>query len=129
MSEKHKKTCKDWNYFENLHNLSSAFTGCVSVSALNSLIAFHVGIKSSAIGLKIHAITTRIRNYKSIIKKKKKNFDKIVLLGKAMLDTIEILISKALIDLYIGHDKFSSVNNALKNINKSKKKWKTLKLL
>ena len=97
-----------------LRNLASAFTGCVSVSVLNSLISFHVSIKSSTIGLKIHAITTRIRNYKSIIKKKKKNFDKIVLLRKAMLDTIEILISKALIDLYIGHDNFSSVNNVLR---------------
>ena len=37
-----------------------------------------------------------------------------MLLRKAMLDTIEILISKALIDLYIGHDNFSSVNNVLR---------------
>ena len=43
--------------------------------------------------------------YKSIIKKKKKSHDKIVLLGKANLNTIEILISKALIDSYIIHER------------------------
>ena len=36
--------------------------------------------------------------YKSIIKKMKKNDDKIVWLGKDKLNTIEVLDSKALID-------------------------------
>ena len=51
--------------------------------------------------------------YKSIIKKKK-NFDKIVLLAKTKLNSIEILIYEALIDWYISHDKFVSVNNVFK---------------
>ena len=37
-----------------------------------------------------------------------------MLLGKAKLDTIEVLISKALIDSYISHDEFVSVNNLLR---------------
>ena len=47
--------------------------------------------------------------YKSIIKKKKKKHNKIVLLGKDTLNTIEVLISKALIDSYISHEEFVSV--------------------
>ena len=47
----------------------------------------------------------------SIIKKKKKKHDKLVLLGKSKLKTIEILISTALIDSYVSHDYFFSVNN------------------
>ena len=35
-------------------------------------------------------------------------------LGKAKLDTIKALISKALIDSYISHDKFVSINNVLR---------------
>ena len=45
-----------------------------------------------------------LEKYKSIIKKKKKKHDKIVLLGKSKLNTIEVLISKVLIDSYISHD-------------------------
>ena len=37
-----------------------------------------------------------------------------MLLGKNKLDVIEVLISKALINSYINHDEFVSVNNVLK---------------
>ena len=42
---------------------------------------------------------------KSIIKQKKK-YDKVVLLGKDMLNTIKLIISRALIDSYVSHDEF-----------------------
>ena len=42
------------------------------------------------------------------------NHDKIVLLGKDDLNTVDGLISKASIDSYISHDEFVSVNNLLK---------------
>ena len=70
-----------------------------------------VGFASSAVGSEICAITARIKKYNSIIEKKCKRHDKILLLAKAKLDTIEVLISKALIDLYINHGEFVSVNN------------------
>ena len=56
----------------------------------------------------------RNQKYKSIIKKKEKKHDKIVLLGKEKLNTIEVLVSKALIDSYIRHEKFVTVNNVLR---------------
>ena len=59
-----------------------------------------------------------------MIKKKKKKHDKIVLLGKDKLNTIEVLISKSLIDLYISHEEFVSVNNVLREYNKIKKEIK-----
>ena len=43
-------------------------------------------------------ITTAIKKYKTLIKKKRKRYDKIVLLAKSKLNNIEVLISKALID-------------------------------
>ena len=113
MSEKYKKTCKYLHYVENLFTLVSTVTGCVSISAYASLVRVLVSITSSAIRLKIWTITAGIKQYKSIIKKKKKKHDEIVLLGKDKLTTIEVLISKALIDSYISHDEFVSVNNVL----------------
>ena len=43
-----------------------------------------------------------------------------MLLGKTKLDTNEVLISKALINSYISHNKLVSVNNVLRGYNKSK---------
>ena len=51
-----------------------------------------------------------IKKQKSIIQKKKKKHDKIVLLAK--LNIIEVFISKPLINLVISHDEFVLINNA-----------------
>ena len=124
MSEKHKKTCKYLNYVEHLLILVSTVTGCISISAFASLVCVPVGITSSAVGLKLCAVTVRIKKYKSIIKKKNKKYVKIALLGKYKLDTIEFLISKALIDSYISHDEFVSANNVLREYNEMKEEIK-----
>ena len=42
------------------------------------------------------------------------------MLGKSKLNSIEIQISEALIDSYISHDEFVSVNNVLREHNKMK---------
>ena len=122
MSEKYKKTCKYLNYVENLLILAATATGCVSVSAFASLICVPVGITSSAVGINICAIIAGIKKYKSIIKKAKKKHDKIVLLGK--LNIVEVLFSMALIDSYINHDEFVSVNNVLREYNEMKNEIK-----
>ena len=72
--------------------LASTITGCISISAFASLIGILIGIISTAIGLKIFAITVGIKKYKSIIKKKKKKHDKIVLLAKSKLNSMEMYV-------------------------------------
>ena len=46
--------------------------------------------------------------------------------GKDKLNTIEVLISKALIDSYISHDELFSVNNVLREYYQMKKETKYL---
>ena len=104
--------------------LASTVTVCVSISAFPSLVCVPVRITSSAIGLKICAIIAGTKNYKSIIKKKKKKHDGTVLLGKNKLDTIEVLISKAFVDSYISHDEFVSVNNVLREYDEMEEEIK-----
>ena len=61
ISKKHKKVCATLNYIEYFLILDSAITGCVSISAFASLVGIPIGITSSAIGLKICAITAGIK--------------------------------------------------------------------
>ena len=91
--------------------LVSIVTDFVSISTFASLACVPVGIASSAAGINIGRVTAGIKKDKSIIKKKK--HDKMLWLGKDILNTIEVLISKALIDSYYSHD-FFSVNRVLK---------------
>ena len=92
MSKKHKKTCRYLNYYEYLLILTSAVTGCVSISSgFILLIDIPVGIKNSAVQLKICVITSGIKKYQSVIKKNSKKNDKTLLLGKAKLNTNKFL--------------------------------------
>ena len=70
-------------------------------------------------------ITAAIKKYTSVIKKKKKKHDKIVLLAKSKLNSMEVLLSKALIDSVISHEEFILIN-VLKQYNEMKKEIKNL---
>ena len=64
------------------------------------------------------------KRYNSIIKKKKKKHDKILSLGKFKLNSVEILIPKALNDSNISCDGFVLKNNVSKEFDDKKEKIK-----
>ena len=61
MSKKHKKVCAKLNYIEHFLILASSIAGCISIFDFASLIGIPIGITSSAIGLKICALTAGIK--------------------------------------------------------------------
>ena len=76
MSNKDRKVCTTLNYIEHFLIVASAVTGCISISVFASLLGIPIGIRSSAVGLKLCVIAAEIKRYKSIIKKKRKNMIK-----------------------------------------------------
>ena len=74
------------------------------------MLGIPIGITSSTIGLKICAIAAGVN---SLIKRKKKKHNKIVLSAKSK-NTMQVLISKTLINSIISHDKFVLINNVQK---------------
>ena len=113
MSQKLKKRCKKSNYFKHFLIFASYVIGCVLDSVFASVFGTPLGITSSEVGLKMCALTAVIKKHKSIIKKKRKKHDKIVLLAKTKLNTFKVLISKDLIDSY-SHKEFVALNNVLR---------------
>ena len=120
MSRNHEKVCATLNYIEHFFILSPTITVYISISALAYFLGIPIGITSPVIGLKICKIATRIKKYSSIIKKKK-NHDKMLLLEKSKLDSIEVLNSKALIDSSISYDEFVLRNNVLQKYDDMKR--------
>ena len=120
ISRKHKNVFITLKYIKHFLILDSTVTRCISISPFAFLVGISIGIMSYAIGLKICAITAEIKKYKTIIKKIKKKHDNIVLFTKLKLDTIGVLICKALLDSVIIHDEFVSINNVLNEDNKIK---------
>ena len=127
MSRKRKKVCTTINQIKHFLILASTITGCISISAFASLIGIPKGITSSDIGLKVCAVAAGIKKYQVIFQKEKKKHDKIGLSAKSKLNSIEVLISKALINSVISHDKFPLINKVLKEYNKMRKEIKNIK--
>ena len=86
---------KALNYFEDFL-LSFLLSVVVSTSAFALLVGVIVGIKCSVKGINICAITAGIKKEKS--QEKRKKHDEVELLGKAKIETIKILLFRALID-------------------------------
>ena len=103
-SRKHRKIRAIPNYIECILILASTVNGSTLISAFASMFGIPIGITSSVTGLKICAMAAGIEKYKSIIKKKKKKHNKILLLAKSKLNSIEVLISKVLIESVISHN-------------------------
>ena len=68
----------DLNYIEQLLILISSITGFISIFNFAFLVGIPVVIESSATGLKVCTITTVIKTYNSMIKKKIKKHNKTV---------------------------------------------------
>ena len=118
--------CTTLNYIERFLIRVSTITGSISISVFAFLLGIPIATTSSAKESKICAVVARTKRFKSIINKKKKKRDKTILLPKSKLNSIQVLISKALIDANISHDEFVSINNVLKEYDKINQKCNKL---
>ena len=76
------------------------------ISAFTSLVRILKGIMSSEVELKLCVATAVTKYYKSIFKKKKKRERAYNIVSKTKLNTMEVLIAKALVGLSISHHTF-----------------------
>ena len=130
MSKKHKNAFTALNYMIDLIILASGVTGCVSTSAFASLVGIPIGIGSTAVALKMCALTAAFKKYNPITRKKSNKHNKIVLLATTKLQSIEDLSFRALIDSHVSHYDFDSINyvqRAYDGIEEAIKKFKDLK--
>ena len=92
------------NYIEHFLTFIFVVAGCILISAFAFLVNISSGIMSSTIGLNTCAKIVRIKQYKSMIKKKERKHNKITFLGKIKLDYIKNLMCRSLTKSYIGRD-------------------------
>ena len=108
------KLCKYINAFDYIDKtlvvLSAASRG-VSIISFASVIGASTGIASVGFALVFSLTTGIIKRLLSIARNKKKKRNEIVMLAKSKLNSIETLISQALIDLEISREEFKTIVN------------------
>ena len=109
-----KKLNKYINVFDYIDKtlivLSEASSG-VSIISFTSIIGSPVGIASVGFTLIFSLTTGIVKKLLNITRNKKKKHDKILMLAKSKLSSIETLISQALIDMKITYEEFITILN------------------
>ena len=109
MQQKIKQVCCVFDYIDQTLIVLSAASGGVSIISFTSIVGAPVGIASASFTV-IFSLTTRIvKKLLNITRNKKKKHDKVLMLAKSKLNSIETLISQALIDMEISHEEFITI--------------------
>ena len=108
-SQKLNKYVTTFDYIDKILIVLSATTGGVSIISFTTIVGAPVGIASASFTLIFSLSTGIIKKLLNITRKKKKKHDKILMLAKSKLNSIDTLISQALIDMDISHEEFITI--------------------
>ena len=108
-SKKLSKSVAVFDYIDQALIALSATSGGVSIISFTSIVGAPVGIASASFTLIFSLTTGIVKKLLNITRNKKKKHDKILMLAKSKLNSIETLISQALIDMDISHEEFVTI--------------------
>ena len=124
-----------FDYIDNILIILSATKSRVSIILFTSIIGVPVGIASASLTLIFSLTTALVKKVLNITRNKKKKHDKILMLAKSKLNSIETLIFQALIDLDISHKEFIKIlrekdkyEQMKENLRSENEEYKIIKL-
>ena len=115
MSKRLSKYIASFDYFDKSLIVLSVATGSISIASFATVIGAPVGMMSASCSLAFSITTGFVKKFLKTIRNKKKKHNKIVMLARSKLNSIESKVSEALINNEISHEDFMTI------INKEKK--------
>ena len=135
-SKKLNKYVTAFDYIDKILIVLSATSSGVSIISFTSIVGAPVGIASASLTLFFSLTTGIVKKLLNITRNKKKKHDKILMLAKSKLNSIETLISQALIDMEISHEKFITIlkekdkyEKMKGNLRSENEKYKIIRLI
>ena len=108
------------DYFDKSLNVLSILSGNISIASFATVIGAPAGIIGASCGLTFSITSGFVKKFLKTIRNKKEKHNKIVMLARSKLNSIESKISKALMDNEISHEDFETIIN-------EEKKYRELK--
>ena len=105
-SKKLSKYVAAFDYIDKMLIVLSATTAGLSICSFMSIVGAPVGIASASFTLEFSLTAGIIKKLLSTTRTKKKKDDKILMLAKSKFNSIETLLSQALIDMEISHEEY-----------------------
>ena len=114
MSKRLSKYIPSFDYFDKSLIVLSVTTGYISIGSFATVIGAPVGIVSASFSLISSIFTGIVKKLLKTTRNKKKTHNKIVMLARSKLNSIESKISEALINNEIIHEDFMTIINEKK---------------
>ena len=115
MSKKLSKYISFFDYFDKSLIVLSVTSGGVSIASFATAIGAPIGITSASLSLAFSLRTGLVKKLLKATRNKKKKHNKIVMLARSKLNSIEGKRSEALINNQISHEDFITIINEEKN--------------
>ena len=127
MSKKLSKYISFFYCFDKSLIVLSVTRGGVSIAAFATVIGAPIGIRSASLSLAFSLCAGLVKKLLKATKNKKKKHNKIVMLARSKLDSIEGKISEALINDHISHEDFIRIINEERNYRELKESIRMIK--
>ena len=115
-----------FDYFDKSLTVLSVTTGSISIISFATVIRAPVGIASASFSLAFSILTGIVKKLLKITRNKKKKHNKIVILARSKLNSIEGKISEELINNEINHEDFITIINEERKYCKLKESIKMM---
>ena len=127
MSRKLSKYIAAFDYVDKTLIVLSATSGGISIISFTSVTGIPAGIVSASFTLIFSLTAGIIKKLLKVTRKRKKKHNKIVMLAKSKLNSIETLMSQALIDLDISHEEIKTNMNEKEKYDQMKENIRNTK--
>ena len=108
------------DYFDKSLNVLSILSGNISIASFATVIGAPAGIIGASCGFTFSITSGFVKKFLKTIRNKKKKHNKIVMLARSKLNSIENKISKALTDNEISYEDFQTIINEEKRYRELK---------
>ena len=116
ISKNISKYISSLDYFDKPLNVLSILADSISIASFATVIGAPAGIIEASCGLAFSITSRFMKKFLKATRNKKKKHNKIVMVARSKLNSIESKIFKALMDNEISHKDFETIINEEKNI-------------
>ena len=127
MSKRRSKYIASFDYFDKSLIVLSARSGSIPIASFATVILTPVGIANASLILAFSLPTGLVKKLLKTTRNKKKKHDKIVMVARTKLNSIESKISEALMNNQISHEDFMTIINEERNCRELKESIRVMK--
>ena len=127
ISKKLSKYIVAFDYADKIFITLSASFGTLSIISHSTVVGISIGLAGASLTVVFYLTTRIVKKLLNVTRQKKKKHNKIIMLAKSKLNSIETLMLQALIDLDISHktivnenEKYEQMTENIRNTKNSR---------